>query len=572
MKQAAEIASAVLDDNYILDREKSSQTVNPADCAALEQALRVKEAYGAEISVVTMGAESAEDILKQVAALDVDRLALVSDRSFRGSDTLATANILKKVIDFLGPFDLILMGRRSVDGETGHVGPEVAAMLGIPCITNATDVDMSDDGEIICERLLEDCKLKLSVHLPAVVTMCGGVNRLRPANIAGLRRAKSVTVIRITNEQLLLPEDMVGLCGSPTIVTGVTKPDEKGRDGKFYYDPGSGAKAIAHAIRLFEAGELKNKEHEPIKYSIEGKPSGLHGVCVFEKDKESLRGGEELIYNCLKIGCDTVKIVVRDENVFDDLQEAIEISKCIGAIGFDTLVFPATITGRAIGPMVAALNGLGITADCTEIRYMEDGSMIQIRPAFGEAVFAEIKTKTSPQIATVRPGVYELPDGGRNDGVKTIEVIVSPGIVRMISKAEMNSAGLADAKGIIAGGRACGKDGFAYLYRLADELGFALGASRAAVDEGNAPYELQIGQTGITVRPQMYIAFGISGSVQHLAGMRDSDFIIAVNTDKKAHIFDYADICVVADWKETAAALLADKNCITGREIQDDLS
>jgi electron transfer flavoprotein alpha subunit len=571
MKQVAEAGSAELDNNYILNREKGAKAGNPADYAALEQALLIKDSHEAEIHVITMGAESAEEILRPIAALDVDKLFLVTDKLFRGSDTLATATILKKAIDILGPFDLIFMGRRAVDGETGHVGPEVAAMLGVPCITNVMNVTMLADEKIICERLLEDCKIKLSLHLPAVVTMCGGVNQLRPASIAGLKKAKDAKVIRLTNGHLMLPEEKVGLRGSPTMVTSVSKPVSKTREGRFFYDPESGAKAIDDAILLYTAGGLSKKRIiEPVAGSVE-KPPGLHGVCVFKKDKESLRAGEELIYNCLKNGCKTVRIVVNDENVYDDMNEAVEISEHIKKISLDTLVFPATVTGRAIAPMIAAINGLGITADCTEIHYMNDGGMIQIRPAFGEELLAEIRTKYAPQLATVRPYVYELPEDGLNNKVQSIEINISPGRIRMISKSEMSSTRLEDAKGIIAGGRACGKDGFAYLSRLSDKLGFALGASRSAVSEGYAPYELQIGQTGRTVRPQLYIAFGISGSVQHLAGMKDSDFIIAVNTDKKACIFDYANICIAADWKETAYALMTRISSRERKETEDDM-
>ncbi len=559
MKPVVEISSAELNDDYTLDRKRSGVAVNPADCSALEQALLIKETYRAEISVVTMGAKSAEEILKQVAALDTDRLVLISDESYPGSDTFVTANILKEAIDFLGPFDLIIMGRRAVDGETGHVGPQVAALLDTPCITNVTEVMIENGKEAVCERLLEGCRLKLSVPLPAVITVCGGSNRLRPASIAGYKRAKNACITHISNEQLLLPEESVGLSGSPTKVVRVSKPQTGARNGQFYYDSQNGAEAIIQAIHLHKTGGLIKKKRKPGEETYYGgKPAGLHGVCVFRKDRESLRAGEELIHHCLKCGCDTVKITVNDENVFDDLHEAVAISKCIKEIKLNTLIFPATVTGRAVGPMVAALNGLGITADCTELHYMEDGGMLQIRPAYGGTMLAEIKTKSLPQLATVRPGVYEFPGVGQNRDIKTVEVSVSTGNVRLMDRWETKNAALEDAKGIIAGGRGCGREGFAVLSSLAAELSFGLGASRSAVDEGYAPYEFQIGQTGVIVRPQIYIAFGISGSVQHLAGMKDSDYLIAVNTDKKAPIFDYADICIVADWKEIAELLMSE--------------
>jgi electron transfer flavoprotein alpha subunit len=414
-----------------------------------------------------------------------------------------------------------------------------------------------------------------------------------------LKKAKAARILRVSNSHLLLPEDQIGLRGSPTSVVRILKSAEKGRRGEFYSDSLSGAEAIACIIRMYQAGvpEKKDRRRTETGYVVSSvkddsgggrrtygetvsagglvgfwdadsarqksglrdpkKSAGLHGVCVFEKDKDSLRAGEELLYNCTKNGCEALRIVVRDAAVCDDLREAVEIAAFIRTLHLRSLAFPATITGRTIGPMVAALIGLGITADCTGLRYLEDGSVLQIRPAFGEAVLAEIKTKTFPQMFTVRPGVYALPEDERNHGLRTAEVLVTPGSrVRQILRSEMKNTGLLEARGIVAGGKACGKAGFGVLSELAEALGFALGGSRSAVAEGYVPYELQIGQTGVTVRPRIYLAFGISGAVQHMAGMRDSDFIVAVNTDRKARIFGFADICIAADWKDTAVALM----------------
>jgi len=556
MKQVAEIASAVMKDGYVLDREKSGHIMNPADCAALEQALLIKDVNEASITVMSMGTEYAESLLKQVAPFDIEQLILITDKSYGGSDTLATATILKRAIDLLGPFDLVLMGRKAIDGETGHVGPEVAALLGTTCITNVTKISTVDEKVVLCDRLLEDSRVELSVEMPTVITICGGVNRLRPASILGMRKAKSKEVIRLTNAQLMLEADEIGTEGSPTWVSKVVKMEDKPRQGIYYYDSVNGAKAIVDAILLYREGKLANKTGNNHVRLAQKKPKGLHGVCVFMKDEESLKAGASLIAHCMGSGCDTVKIEVNDRNCYDDLQVALSISEILSEIHLSTLVFPGTVLGRSVGPMVAALKGLGITADCTEISYLEDGTMVQIRPAFGQEVLAEIRTKTSPQLASVRPYVYNISEKHSGKSVTTVEVTPSAGKVQLVSGAEIFNHRLEDATAIISGGKVCGSTGFALLSNMTGKLGFSIGASRSAVDEGYAPYEMQIGQTGRIVKPQLYIAFGLSGSVHHLAGMRNSGYIVAVNTDPKAKIFDYADICIVADWKETAQAVM----------------
>jgi electron transfer flavoprotein alpha subunit len=183
------------------------------------------------------------------------------------------------------------------------------------------------------------------------------------------------------------------------------------------------------------------------------------------------------------------------------------------------------------------------------------------RPTFGRSLLADILCPTHrPQMATVCPGAYlpDIPIVSRKSGlVIPVEPPREPPDAVLLQSIISGNQPLSAARRIVAGGKGIGsREGFRLLEQLAAAMGAAVGASRAAVNAGYAPYPQQIGLTGQTVRPCVYLAFGISGAVQHLVGMEKSDLIIAVNTDPRAPIFEYADYGIVGDWQETAEELL----------------
>jgi electron transfer flavoprotein alpha subunit len=227
-------------------------------------------------------------------------------------------------------------------------------------------------------------------------------------------------------------------------------------------------------------------------------------------------------------------------------------------------IFGATSNGRDVGPRVASALKCGLTADCTSLvignhedkkaNKVYENLLYQIRPAFGGNIIATIiNPETKPQIATVREGVMkkEILDTEYQGEVQKFDVeglfdeidLAVKIIERHIEPPKVNIKG---AQIIVAGGYGVGSDeNFKLLFELADVLGGEVGASRAAVDSGFAPHERQIGQTGITVRPKLYIACGISGAVQHRAGMDESSQIISINTDPKAPINNIADYAII---------------------------
>ena len=228
------------------------------------------------------------------------------------------------------------------------------------------------------------------------------------------------------------------------------------------------------------------------------------------------------------------------------------------------LLFGATMKGRELAPRVASEKLAGLTADCTDLKIddFDDkvnqkfyaNKLMQIRPAFGGNIIATIvNTWDDPQMVTVREGVMKMdtPDTSRKGEIERVKVALTAQetVVKVIERVRQEkSVNLKAAQIIVAGGYGVGsKENFKLIHQLADVLGGQVGASRAAVDAGWIDHDHQIGQTGVTVRPKLYIACGISGSVQHRAGMTESKKIIAVNTDPAAPIFSVAHYGIIGD-------------------------
>ena len=275
---------------------------------------------------------------------------------------------------------------------------------------------------------------------------------------------------------------------------------------------------------------------------------------------------KDLIQTLIHYGADRV-YCVDNESLEKYTTDGYSKAVCIAVESYkpEIIMMGATHIGRDLAPRIASKLNTGLTADCTGLEIdPEDGKLRQTRPAFGGNLMATIICpETRPQMCTVRPGVMDkaIKDTNRSGETIEIEVDISQKDIRTkvleIVKIKRDMIPLTDADVIVSGGMGIkNAEGFKMLKELADVLGGTLGASRATVDAGWIDKSRQVGQTGTTVRPKLYIACGISGAIQHLAGMQESGMIVAINTNPNAPIFEVADYGIVGDVYEVVPQLI----------------
>ena len=277
-------------------------------------------------------------------------------------------------------------------------------------------------------------------------------------------------------------------------------------------------------------------------------------------------------------GADRVIVVDDPElEVYRTEPYAHALASVINQYKPEIVLVGATAIGRDLGPTVSARVATGLTADCTQLDIgdfplvaipgkedqQKHNQLLMTRPAFGGNTIATIACPDNrPQMATVRPGVMQKIDPIK--GAKAVIEEYNPGFtpdnryvtIKEIVKAVSNTVDIMDAKILVSGGRGVGSpENFKILEDLAEVLGGTVSCSRAVVDSGWKPKDLQVGQTGKTVRPNVYFAIGISGAIQHVAGMEEADIIVAINKDEDAPIFDVADYGVVGDLNKIVPAL-----------------
>lgn len=226
IKQVPETKSVKMDpETRTVVRQGVQAIVNPLDLYAIEAALNLKERYGARLTAVSMGPPQAVSALREAAAMGIDEAVLISDRAFSGSDTWATAYILAAALRKLGGFDLILCGERATDGDTGQVGPETAAALGLPVVTYVNRIGGLDAGELQLTRRTEEGTEKLTMMLPGVVTVVKETGTPRLPTFRGKLNAKTLEIPVFNRDSLQLDPRRIGLSGSPTRVVKIFRPE-----------------------------------------------------------------------------------------------------------------------------------------------------------------------------------------------------------------------------------------------------------------------------------------------------------------------------------------------------------
>jgi len=324
------------------------------------------------------------------------------------------------------------------------------------------------------------------------------------------------------------------------------------------------------AKEVWTFGEQTNGRLEPISYELLGR-----GRALADKRNTKLASillGWEIdrddIQDLFKRGADKVYLVERPElkSYLNDMYSNILIY-LVKTYGPEIFLAGASTTGRSVMPYIAAKIKTGLTADCTELDIEEEtGNLLQTRPAIGGNIMATIKTPNyRPQMSTVRPKSTPVPPKDENRTGEIVEVHVPEDIIKGREERidfrplESDGGNIQEADRIVAGGRGLKKgENFNLISNLAHKLGAAVGASRDVVDRGWAEYPQQIGLSGKTVVPKLYMGFGISGSIQHLAGMKTSETIVAVNNDPDAQIFQVADFGIIGDLFEVIPELISE--------------
>jgi len=599
IKQVPDTAEVKMDpETGTLIREGIPSIINPSDVNAVEECLKLKDLYGSKLAVMTMGPAQAEEALRDLLAVGADRAILLSDRAMAGADTFATSYTLSTAIRWLereeGPADLVFFGKQALDGETGQVGPGVAARLGIPIITYTTRIVKLDPRErtITTVRRADDMIETVKVSMPAAVSVVENVNRPRRASIEGILRAQRAEVNRWNGESINADSTKLGFAGSPTTVRKMFVPKPRGRgeifDGR--NDAAGAARWLKEKIlssRPFSgkteaSSDVIVEEIQPVVKPDED--SDRKPVWVYIEQNEGratsvsweLLGAGAVLARKLNTQLEAVvigyqadaiareageygtsKVYLIDDPVLKHYRTAPyakALSEASVAHQPQILLIGATRNGRDLSGMVATNIRTGLTADCTLLD-IEPGTglLLQIRPTWGGRQLAMIVTpKHRPQMSTVRPGVFPKPPKieGRTEIVGLRVSFDESQIPTKIIDYEWieRSSMLQESEIVISGGRGLGSEkNFQLVRDLATFLGGAVGASRRAVESGLADKEIQVGQTGKTIRPKLYIAAGISGSIQHLVGIEGAETVLALNTDPEAPIFNSCNYGVTGD-------------------------
>ena len=440
--------------------------INPFDACAYEEALRVT---GAEVTIISMGPQSAKDFLLRLTRLGAKRAILLSDKAFAGADTLATAYTLSLAVKKLQP-DLIFCGRQTLVGDTAQTGPMLSILAKTSLITNVMGIEEIGEN-ITCATRDNGSE---TVSLPALLTV-ERINNLRLPSI----RSKMGEVEVWSASDIGADIDRCGLTGSPTRVIK-TFENESGKRKCKFISKEELSQVITNALQ---------KRNDAIIKTVSNTQK-LDKVFII---------GE---------GPRPFAETISDDITVLPLTNAADLAQKITELSPNAVLWGSDSISKKVSAQVSAMLNLGLCADCTLLE--TDGEELYMyRPALSGSVIAKIVSRTKPAMATVRT----------TDGGADIMVAAGYGV----------------------------KDSIDIVRSFAERYSAEMVTTRKAVDNDILPYNMQVGLTGKTVSPLVYIAVGVSGAVHHIAGMQKSGTIIAINPDKDAQIFDYADYGIVAN-------------------------
>lgn len=579
-------------------REGVPSEVNPFDLLGLVRAVELKSGVGDEVVVLTMGPPGARDGLVSCLALGADRGVLVTDRALAGSDTLATSRALALALGRERP-DLIICGRNSTDGETGQVGPEVAELMGLPHVSHVRRLELSADRRaVIVERITDEGFQTLECELPAVVCVTEGVAPELFPNRQQMEEGAAKPVEEVGCVQLSGDASLFGAEGSPTWVNeirlvepnrlGVTlqevSPEDAARQiadavgerlaelesGAAFSQPGAGEALPRYPggreRSIWVVAENTRDGLAHVTFEMLGKARELTAVTRSEVAAVVIRGGAgEYGASLAAAGADRVLALdnvglgpVFGRAVGEALAAAVERERPYAVL------FAATADGRDLAARLAARLGLGLTGDAIDLEIDDDGRLVQLKPALGGNVVAPILSKTLPNLVTLRPGLLASApaDYGAAAALEMLPAVPLPDgarDVRLVGeefREDAEGLALARARVVIGLGMGVGAENVAGLVEVARSMGASVATTRDVVHAGWLPQQLQVGISGRTIAPAVYIAVGIRGAFNHTVGLQRAGVIIAVNQNRRATIFRSADFGVVGTWQEYLPLLL----------------
>ena len=588
MKYVPMIARMQFDyENRTIVREGVPSEVNPFDVLGVVRAVELKAGADDEVVVLTMGPPGAAEGLTSCLALGADRGVLVTDRAFAGSDTLATSRALALALARERP-DLIICGRNSTDGETGQVGPEVAELMGLPHVSSVRRLELSDDRrKAIVERITDEGFQTLECDLPAVICVTEGVAPELFPNREQMEQGEAKPVDEVSCADLSDDSSQFGAQGSPTWVNEIrlVEPNRLGVTLR-EVTPEDAARQIADSVKErlaeLEAAEPEGSS-EPlprypgatersvwvvaentrdglayVTYEMLGKARDLSTITQSEVVAVVIApGGAAHAPALAAAGAD--RVLALDNSALGPVCSRAVGNALAAAVERETpyaILFASTADGRDLAARLAARLNLGLTGDAIDLEIDGEGQLVQLKPALGGNVVAPILSKTLPNLVTLRPGLL-TPAAPEPDATATVEHLAAEPFtgadVRLVGEEfqeDTEGRDLARARVVVGIGMGAGEENVAGLLETARSLGASVATTRDVVHEGWLPQQLQVGISGRTIAPTVYIAVGIRGAFNHTVGLQRAGIIVAINQNRRATIFRSSDFGVVGTWQE----------------------
>jgi electron transfer flavoprotein alpha subunit len=558
-----------------LKRDGVELSMNPYCLRAVAKGVELAQQTGGSCTVLSLGPPAAEDVIRWGVAAGADRGILISDPAFAGSDTLATARALAAAVTREGPFDVILVGKNSVDADTGQVGPELAELLGYPFAPAVRTLELRDNGlRLGCEY--DDAWGEIDITLPAVLAaaerLCAPA-RAEPEDRAAVAPEK---LTRLSAADL--GPGPWGQAGSPTSV-GETKLLEVQRARHMLQGPLSAQ--IAHAVALMQARGALATSSQTAKASVPPAVMQPGNTILVLMEPERPGSTRELLGAAAQLAAQISASVValqaepRSALTPEELsawgadhlvacqQAALEAEVAQSVAAWSErqhpwcILAPSTSWGREVASRVAARLGAGLTGDAVQLDVTHN-RLVGWKPAFGGRLVAAIRATSPVQMVTVRPGVLPrlTPRAAAPLTAETLPVTPQER-VRILSRQQNDQLdALALATRVVGVGAGLPPERYGELDPLLHVLNAELAATRKVTDQNWLPHSRQVGITGRSIAPNLYIALGISGRFNHTCGLRAAGTIVAINPDAKAPMFAEADIGIVADWAECVPLLV----------------